>query len=228
LGQRIEIAPSILSADFANLAREIAKVESGGADVIHLDVMDGHFVPNITIGPPVVKSIRKITLLPLDAHLMIDNPGQYLDDFISAGVNRLSVHVEADAHLDRSLHHLQASGVRAGVAINPGTALGALEEVLPLADFVLVMTVNPGFGGQSFIPSMLNKINRLKKLIVSNGYRARIEVDGGIGPGNLQNVLTAGAEIIVAGSAIFSSQKDASEAVQEMRGIAGRQTGCLE
>jgi len=164
----------------------------------------------------------------LDAHLMIDNPGQYLDDFISAGVNRLSVHVEADAHLDRSLHHLQASGVRAGVAINPGTALGALEEVLPLADFVLVMTVNPGFGGQSFIPSMLNKINRLKKLIVSNGYRARIEVDGGIGPGNLQNVLTAGAEIIVAGSAIFSSQKDASEAVQEMRGIAGRQTGCLE
>jgi ribulose-phosphate 3-epimerase len=223
----IEIAPSILSADFAALAREIAEVESAGAHVIHLDVMDGHFVPNITIGPPVVKSIRNITKLPLDAHLMIDNPEQYLEDFMRAGVNWLSVHVEADMHLHRTLQHLRDNGVRAGVAINPGTSLSTLEEVLPLADYVLIMTVNPGFGGQKFIPSMLKKISRLKEIIVSNNYRARIEVDGGIGPGNLHDVLTAGAEIIVAGSAIFSSQKDASEAVQEMKGIAGRQMGCL-
>jgi ribulose-phosphate 3-epimerase len=227
LRQIIEIAPSILSADFADLACEIVKVESAGAHVIHLDVMDGHFVPNITIGPPVVKSIRNITKLPLDAHLMIDTPGQYLDEFISAGVNWVSVHVEADMHLDRTLQHLRDNGVRAGVAINPGTSLSMLDEVLPLADYILIMTVNPGFGGQKFIPSMIKKISRLKEIIVSNNYRARIEVDGGIGPGNLHDVLTAGAEIIVAGSAIFSAQKDASEAVREMKGIAGRQMGCL-
>jgi len=227
LKQIIEIAPSLLSADFANLAREIAKVESGGAHVLHLDVMDGHFVPNITIGLPVVKSIRKITKMPLDAHLMIANPGQYLDDFIRAGVNWLSVHIEADIHIERTLHHLRDNGVRAGVAINPGTSLSTLEEVLPLADYVLIMTVNPGFGGQKFIPSMLKKISRLKEIIVSNNYQARIEVDGGIGPGNLQDVLTAGAEIIVAGSAVFSSEKDASEAVREMKMIACGQTVCL-
>lgn len=228
MGRIIEIAPSILSADFAHLAREIEKVERAGADLIHLDIMDGHFVPNITIGPPVVASIRKITSLPLDAHLMIKEPERYLDGFIGAGVNWLSVHVEADVHLDRTLQYLQDNGIRAGVAINPGTSLSSLSEVLPLADYVLIMTVNPGFGGQKFVPSTLKKIRRLRESIVSNGYRVRIEVDGGISPVNLQDVLTAGAEIIVAGSAIFSSRKGASEAVREMKGIAGRQMRTLE
>jgi ribulose-phosphate 3-epimerase len=223
LGRIVEIAPSILSADFAHLASEIEKVESAGANLIHLDVMDGHFVPNMTIGLPVVASIRKTTRLPLDAHLMIDNPGKYLDDFIKAGIDWLSVHVEADVHLDRSLQYLRDNGIRAGVAINPGTSLSLLEEVLPLVDYVLIMTVNPGFGGQKFIPSMIKKISRLKDIIVSNKYRARIEVDGGIGPDNLQDVLAAGAEIIVVGSAIFSSRMNASEAVRQMKGIADRQ-----
>jgi ribulose-phosphate 3-epimerase len=223
LQRTIEIAPSILSADFANLANEIEKAERAGADLIHLDIMDGHFVPNITIGPPVVASIRKITRLPLDAHLMIESPERYLDEFLRAGVNWLSVHIEADVHLDRSLEYLQANGIQAGVAMNPGTSLSLLEEVLPQVDYVLIMTVNPGFGGQKFIPSMIKKINRLKDIIVSNHYRARIEVDGGIGPDNLQDVLTAGAEIIVAGSAIFGSKAGTSAAMQEMKGIAGRQ-----
>ena len=221
MGRNIEIAPSILSADFAHLAREIEKVEKAGAHLIHLDVMDGHFVPNMTIGPPVVRWIRKITSLPLDAHLMIEKPERYIDDFIQAGVNWLSVHVEADAHLDRTLHHLKENGVKAGVAMNPGTALGSLDQVLPVADYILIMTVNPGFGGQKFIPYTLKKINQLRQSVVSNRYSIRIEVDGGIGPGNLHEVLTAGAEIIVAGSAIFSS-KDAGKTVQEMKGIAER------
>jgi ribulose-phosphate 3-epimerase len=224
----IEIAPSILSADFAHLAREIEKVEKAGANLIHLDIMDGHFVPNITIGPPVVRSVRKFTNLPLDAHLMIEKPERYIEDFVRAGVNWLSVHVEADVHLDRTLHFLQENGVVAGVAINPGTSLSSLEEVLPLADFILLMTVNPGFGGQKFIPSMLKKIRRLRESIVSNGYRTRIEVDGGIGPGNLHDVLNAGAEIIVMGSAVFGSKKDASEAVREIRGIAERHMRNME
>jgi ribulose-phosphate 3-epimerase len=222
LGRKIEIAPSILSADFAHLAGEIAKAEHGGADLIHLDVMDGHFVPNVTIGPPVVESVRKITNLPLDAHLMIEKPERYLDDFIQAGVNWLSVHVEADAHLDRSLQYLKTKGVKAGVAINPGTSLSTLDQVLPLADFILIMTVNPGFGGQKFIPYTLKKVGQLREIIVSNGYQTRIEVDGGIGPGNLKDILIAGAEIIVAGSAVFSAEKGASEAVTEMKGIARR------
>jgi ribulose-phosphate 3-epimerase len=197
LKQKIDIAPSILSADFAQLSGEIQRIEHSGADILHLDVMDGHFVPNITIGLPVVASIRKITHLPLDAHLMIENPERFLDDFIKAGVDWLSVHVEADVHLNRTMNYLRSNGVKAGVAINPGTSLSLLEEILPIADYILVMTVNPGFGGQKFIPSMLKKIKQLRETIVSNGYRTRIEVDGGIGPDNLQDVLTAGAEIIV-------------------------------
>lgn len=222
---KIEIAPSILSADFANLRHEIEKVERGGADLIHVDVMDGHFVPNITIGPPAVASIRKATGLPLDVHLMIESPGRYVDDFIQAGANWISVHVEADIHLDRTLRHMKERGIKAGVAINPGTSLASLQEILPLADFVLIMTVNPGFGGQKFIPASLNKIGRLRELIASNQYNARIEVDGGIGLENLRDVLVAGAEIIVAGSAIFNPGKDASEAVREFRGIAGQPMG---
>jgi ribulose-phosphate 3-epimerase len=223
LGQKIEIAPSILSADFANLRQEIERVENGGADLIHIDVMDGHFVPNITIGPPVVASIRKVTRLPLDVHLMIENPDRYVDDFMRAGANWISVHVEADVHLDRTLRYLKESGIKAGVAVNPGTSLTSLHEVLSLADFILIMTVNPGFGGQKFIPSSLNKIKKLRELIASNGYKTRIEIDGGIGAENLGDVLVAGAEIIVAGSAVFNPRKDASEAVRELKGIASQQ-----
>jgi ribulose-phosphate 3-epimerase len=228
LGRNIEIAPSILSADFAHLASEIEKAERGGADLIHLDVMDGRFVPNMTIGPPVIASIRGITRLPLDAHLMVETPERYLEDFMRAGVNWLSVHVEADVHLDRTLHFLKDNGIRAGVALNPGTPLSLLEEVLPLADFILIMTVNPGFGGQSFVPSALKKISRLRDSIVSNGYQARIEVDGGIGPGNLADIIRAGAEIIVAGSAVFNAPKDAADAVREMKDIADRHAKSLE
>jgi ribulose-phosphate 3-epimerase len=221
LARTIEIAPSILSADFVHLARDIEKVERAGADIIHLDIMDGHFVPNLTIGPPVVASIRKVTKLPLDVHLMIDNPERYIDDFRRAGADWISVHIEADVHLDRTLNYLKSEKVCAGIAVNPGTSISLLEEVLPLADYVLLMTVNPGFGGQKFIPSSLDKIRKLRKIIASNKYAARIEVDGGIGPENLKEVIEAGAEILVAGSAVFSAQKDASEAVRELKAIAG-------
>jgi ribulose-phosphate 3-epimerase len=222
LGRIIEIAPSILSADFTHLADEIKKAEDAGADVLHLDVMDGHFVPNLTIGPPVVSSIRKITNLPLDVHLMVQKPELLLEDFIQAGANWISVHIEADNHLNRTMGFLQERGIRRGVALNPATSISSLDEILPCADYVLAMTVNPGFGGQTFIPSMLKKVRRLKELIVSNGYQTRIEVDGGIGPDNLDAILTAGADIIVAGSAIFSSHKSAFDAVQEMKTIAER------
>jgi len=221
LARTIEIAPSILSADFVHLARDIEKVERAGADIIHLDIMDGHFVPNLTIGPPVVASIRKVTKLPLYVHLMIDNPERYIDDFRRAGADWISVHIEADVHLDRTLNYLKSEKVCAGIAVNPGTSISLLEEVLPLADYVLLMTVNPGFGGQKFIPSSLDKIRKLRKIIASNKYAARIEVDGGIGPENLKEVIEAGAEILVAGSAVFSAQKDASEAVRELKAIAG-------
>ena len=222
LEHRIVIAPSILAADFARLAAEIEAVERAGATLLHIDVMDGHFVPNITIGPPVIESIRKVTSLPLDAHLMIENPGRYIDDFISAGVNWLSVHVEADYHINRTLAYIRERGVRAGVALNPATPVRLLEEVLPDVDHVLLMTVNPGFGGQRFLPSTLKKIRKLRECIASNGFRARIEVDGGIGPGNLAEILAAGAEIIVAGSAIFRSMKGATDSFGEMDAIAER------
>jgi ribulose-phosphate 3-epimerase len=216
----MELAPSILSADFARLADEIGKIEKAGADVVHLDVMDGCFVPNFTFGPPVVAAVRQITTLPLDAHLMVETPGRFLDDFLKAGVNRLSVHVEADPHIDRTLNVIKNAGVLAGAVINPATPLGVLEEILPLADFVLVMTVNPGFGGQKFIPSTLKKIKRLRETIVSNGYQTRIEVDGGVCADNLREVLEAGAEIIVVGSAVFNSPKGVAAAIKELKEIA--------
>ncbi len=228
LPHMIEIAPSILSADFANLASEINKVAGAGADVLHLDLMDGHFVPNITIGPPVVKSIRKATSLPLDAHLMIEHPEHYIDALCDAGVNWISVHVEADIHINRTLQYLHERGIRAGVALNPATPLSALEEILPDADYILVMSVNPGFGGQRFIPSTLKKIRKLREIIAFNKYRARIEVDGGIGTGNIGEILAAGAEILVIGSAIFSAQRDASDMVHEFRAMADRQGRILE
>jgi ribulose-phosphate 3-epimerase len=217
------IAPSILAADFACLADEIRKVEEGGADLIHLDIMDGHFVPNITIGPPVISSIRKVTSLPLDAHLMISDPARYLDDVIRAGANWVSVHVEADVHLQRTIQQIRSLGVNAGAVLNPSTPIGFLEEILPDLDFVLLMTVNPGFGGQTFIPATLEKIRKLKEKITSNKYRARIEVDGGIDAANLPELLAAGADVIVAGSAIFQSGTNASDAVREFRAITHKQ-----
>jgi ribulose-phosphate 3-epimerase len=224
LGPTIEIAPSILSADFAHLAHDIGKAQSGGADLFHIDVMDGHFVPNITIGPPVVASIRKITALPLDVHLMIENPEQYVEDFARAGANWISVHVEADRHINRTIRLIRELGLKAGVVLNPGTPLGAIEEILPEADFVLLMSVNPGFGGQRFIPAVLKKIRKLKEIIAFNGYRARIEVDGGVGPDNLKDVLAAGAEIVVAGTAVFNSKGEPDENIRQLREAVGQNT----
>jgi ribulose-phosphate 3-epimerase len=222
LEQSILIAPSILAADFARLADEIAAVEEAGAQVLNLDIMDGHFVPNISIGPPVVKSIRGITPVALDVHLMIENPHRYVDDFIAAGANWISVHVEADAHLKRTLVFIRERGARAGVAFNPGTPVSVLEEVLSDADYVLLMTVNPGFGGQEFIGTSLSKIAKLREAIAAAGSGARIEVDGGIHAGNLPEVLAAGAEIIVAGSSIFRSPQGAATAFREMDTVAVR------
>lgn len=198
-----EIAPSILSADFTRLADEIAAVKAGGAKMLHVDVMDGHFVPNITIGLPVVKSLRKATDMTIDTHLMISEPGRYAVEFVKAGADMVSVHVEADAHLQRTLVAIREAGAKAGIAINPGTSLDSLSEVLPYADFVLLMSVNPGFGGQSFIPTMLDKLRRLKEMISHSGLSVKIEIDGGVDANNIAEIANAGAEMIVAGSAVF-------------------------
>jgi ribulose-phosphate 3-epimerase len=197
------LAPSILAADFARLGEEIAAAERGGAGIVHVDVMDGHFVPNITLGPPVVKSLRKATKLPLDCHLMIENADDYLDAFVDAGASWISLHVEAVPHLERAVSHLGKRGVKRGAVLNPATPLAVLEEILPELDYVLIMSVNPGFGGQSFLPSSLDKIRRLRALVKARGLATRIEVDGGIGLDNIRTVVEAGAEIIVAGSAVF-------------------------
>jgi ribulose-phosphate 3-epimerase len=210
-----EIAPSILSADFTKLADEIAAVEAGGAKVLHVDVMDGHFVPNITIGLPVVKSLRKVTKLTIDTHLMIEEPGRYAVQFVEAGADMVSVHVEADVHLQRTLIAIREAGAKAGIAINPATPLSALEEALPYADFVLLMSVNPGFGGQSFIPTSLDKLRRLKKMIADRGLNTRIEIDGGIDAGNIAEIVESGAEIIVAGSAVYGKGTP-TESVKEL------------
>ncbi|HMJ08755.1 MAG TPA: ribulose-phosphate 3-epimerase [Pyrinomonadaceae bacterium] len=205
-----EIAPSILSADFSKLAEEIRAVEAGGASVLHVDVMDGHFVPNITIGLPVVKSLRKITSLTIDTHLMIDEPGRYAVQFVEAGADMVSVHVEADQHLQRTLTAIREAGALAGIAINPATPLVMLEEALADADFVLIMSVNPGFGGQKFIPAALDKVRRLKRTIEDRSLNVKIEIDGGIGTENIGEVVEAGAEIIVAGSAVYGSEDPAA------------------
>ena len=210
-----EIAPSILSADFTRLADEIAAVEAGGASVLHVDVMDGHFVPNITIGLPVVKSLRKATKMTIDTHLMIDEPNTYAVKFVEAGADMVSVHVEADVHLQRTLVAIREAGAKAGIAINPATPLSALEEALPYADFVLLMSVNPGFGGQSFIPTSMDKLRRLKRMITDRGLDVRIEIDGGIDAGNIAEVVASGAEIIVAGSAVYG-RGNATESVKEL------------
>ena len=209
------LAPSILSADFARLAEQVAEVKAGGAGMVHVDVMDGHFVPNITLGPPIVKSLRKATDLPLDCHLMIENADRWVDAFVDAGAGWVSVHVEAVPHLERTVAHLKSRGAKAGVAINPATPLVALEEILPELDYVLVMSVNPGFGGQTFIPSTLDKIRRLRAQVQARGLHTRIEVDGGVDASNVARVVEAGAEIVVAGNAVFG-QGDAAAAARRM------------
>lgn len=217
LNQRnIEIAPSILSADFSCLGDQIQAVERGGAGILHVDVMDGHFVPNITVGLPVVKSLAKFTRLPIDAHLMITDPGTYAVQFVEAGAQMVSVHVEADAHLHRTVMAIKAAGAQAGVVLNPATPVGAVEEALQFVDYVLVMSVNPGFGGQQFIPQALDKVKRLRQMIVERQLNVRIEIDGGVDRSNIEKVVAAGAEIIVAGSAIFG-KPDAEAAVKELR-----------
>lgn len=210
-----EIAPSILSADFTRLGEEIAEIEKGGATVLHFDVMDGRFVPNLTIGIPVLKSVRKFTQMTIDCHLMIVEPSKYAVEFVKAGADMVSVHVEADVHLQRTLTAIREVGGKAGIAINPATPLVALEEALPYADFILLMSVNPGFGGQKFIPTSLDKLKRLKRMIDERGLSVRIEIDGGIDAANIQEIVEAGAEIIVAGSAVFGGSKPAG-AVKEL------------
>ena len=210
-----EIAPSILSADFTRLAEAIEDIREGGATVLHVDVMDGHFVPNITIGLPVVKSLRAATDMTIDTHLMITEPGRYAVEFVKAGADMVSVHVEADVHLQRTLVAIRDAGAKAGIAINPATPLVSLEEALPYADFVLLMSVNPGFGGQKFVPTSLDKLRRLRQMIDDRDLPTRIEIDGGVDASNIAEVCEAGAEIVVAGSAVFGGGKP-TEAVREL------------
>ena len=210
-----EIAPSILSANFTRLADEIAAIEAGGATAVHVDIMDGHFVPNITIGLPVVESIRQCTTLKIDAHLMISEPNRYAAKFVEAGADMVSVHVEADAHLQRTLTAIREAGGKSGIAINPATPLGALEEAIFDADYVVLMSVNPGFGGQKFIPTMIDKLRRLRRMIDERELATRIEIDGGVGRDNIRQVVEAGATIVVAGSAVYGGGKPA-EAVKDL------------
>jgi ribulose-phosphate 3-epimerase len=219
----IEIVPSILSADFARLAEEIARVERGGASILHLDVMDGHFVPNLTIGPPVVESIRKSTRLHLDVHLMIENPERYAASFAQAGANSVSVHYEAARHLDGVLGMIRAEGAMAGVVLNPATPVSVLEDVLEVADYVLLMSVNPGFGGQKFIPYVLDKVRKLDSMRREKKLALPIEIDGGVHTDNLAEVVRAGCDWIVTGSAVFHSP-DPEATVREMRQIAANAT----
>jgi ribulose-phosphate 3-epimerase len=211
----VEIAPSILSADFTRLGEQIAAVERAGASYLHVDVMDGHFVPNLTIGPFIVEWINKATKLPIDAHLMIESPDNFIGEFAKAGADLISVHPETTYHLNRTINYIRQAGCQAGVVINPATPLAMIEEVLDDVDFVLLMSVNPGFGGQQFIPSSLDKLRRLREMIRLRGAQVRIEVDGGIGPENAADVVAAGAEILVAGSAIFG-KSDPGEALREL------------
>lgn len=212
----IKIAPSILASDFSKLGEEIAKVEKAGADMIHVDVMDGHFVPNITIGPPVLKSLKKATKLPFDVHLMIENADLYIDHFIDAGADIVTVHIENNPHIHRTLQQIRDRGVRASVALNPATPLHSLEWLLYDVDMVLLMTVNPGFGGQSFIEGMTEKVRQLRKMANQKGIKIDIEVDGGIDTGNIYRITEAGANVIVAGSTIYQAN-DTAEIMRSLR-----------
>jgi len=228
---KIQIAPSILSADFGRLAEEVRSVEMAGADVIHVDVMDGHFVPNITIGPMVVKALRSVTKLPLDVHLMIEFPDRYIEAFAQAGASWLTVHVEACTHIHRTINAIKAYGIKAGAVLNPATSPSTLEYILADLDLVLVMSVNPGFGGQHFIPSSLDKIRHLRKLLASLDHYVPIEVDGGVNSQTIEAVVAAGADICVAGSAIFGARDYAAtiENLKELgqKGFDGRGVSIL-
>jgi ribulose-phosphate 3-epimerase len=219
----VEIVPSILSANFARLAEDIARVEQGGARMLHLDVMDGHFVPNLTIGPPVVESIRKSTKLHLDVHLMIENPDRYAGLFVAAGANSVSVHYEACRHLDGTLELIRKAGAMAGVVLNPATPVGVLEDILRVADYVLLMSVNPGFGGQKLIPYVLDKVRKLDRIRREKGLTLPIEIDGGVHLENLAEVVQAGCDWIVTGSAVFHSA-DPGSTVRQMREVAANAT----
>ncbi|WFA09808.1 ribulose-phosphate 3-epimerase [Tissierella sp. Yu-01] len=201
-----DIAPSLLSADFANLSEEIRKVENGGADYLHLDVMDGIFVPNITFGPPVIKMLKKITSIPFDVHLMIDKPERYIKDFVDAGADILTVHVEATTHLHRTIQEIKSYGIKAGISLNPATPLSSIECVLDDIDLILIMTVNPGFGGQSFINSMIDKIKRTRRMINESNKNILLEIDGGVKLDNALELSNLGVDILVAGSAIFGAE----------------------
>ncbi|MBA3613110.1 MAG: ribulose-phosphate 3-epimerase [Nitrospirales bacterium] len=213
------ISPSILSADFARLAEAVQMVEAAGADWIHVDVMDGHFVPNLTVGPPMVEALRKVTSLPLDVHLMMTNPDAFIPEFVDAGADLLTVHVEACPHLHRTVQSIKERQVKAGVSLNPATSVTAIEEILGDVDLVLVMSVNPGFGGQQFIPSSLDKIRRIRTMMTNCRSSAHLEVDGGVNLTNVASVIHAGATVLVAGSAIFGS-KNIPETIRQMRTAA--------
>ena len=213
----LKIAPSILSADFARLGDQIREAEAGGADYIHVDVMDGHFVPNITIGAPIVRAIRPVTRLPLDVHLMIESPERFLKDFAEAGADLITVHQEACVHLHRMIEQIRSLGKRAGVSINPATPAGVLDEILPYVDLVLVMTVNPGFGGQSFIESMLAKIRDIHQRLAALGSAAELEVDGGVSYETAPMIAAAGASVLVAGSSVFGAKEGIAKAIAEIR-----------
>lgn len=212
----IKIAPSLLSANFAYLADEIKKVEDGGADMIHLDIMDGHFVPNLTFGPPVVAALRKLTALPFDVHLMITNPEDFIDPFIKAGADIITVHTETAPHLHRLIQSIKGASVKAAVSLNPATSLTAVEEILPDLDMVLLMSVNPGFGGQQFIPGAIDKIRRLRQMIDDRDLSLDIQVDGGINSETAPLVTSAGANILVAGSAVYGAP-DVAAAIRQLR-----------
>ena len=215
--RKVKLAPSILSADFGRLGEQVAEATSAGADYIHLDVMDGRFVPNLTFGPVVIEGIKSYTHLPLDAHLMIVEPDRRINDFVNAGVDHITVHVEACLHLHRVIHQIKESGRRAGVALNPTTPLSAVEEALPFLDMVLILTVNPGFGGQTLIPEALDKVKKLSALVLEKGYQVEIEVDGGINATTAPSVVRAGANTLVAGSAVFNNKESVEVALGRLR-----------
>ena len=217
----VMIAPSLLSADFAALGQDIAAAERGGADLLHVDIMDGHFVPNLSMGPPVVQAIKRVARVPLDVHLMLDNPDQFIEPFVKAGAATLTVHVEVLPHLHRTLHYIKSCGARAGVALNPSTPVGAIEEVAADVDQVLVMSVNPGFGGQTFIPRSESKIRAVRAMLDRAGNSASVEVDGGVDHGNAAMLVAAGATILVAGNAIFAGGA-AERATRELKAAATR------